>query len=257
MQYLFGQTDIAVQRLQVLAEVFAESSGAFLRHVTGDTRGLAVDLGCGPGFSTHLLAETLRCDHVVGLDNSEHFIALAGQTATEGVSFYLHDVTSVPFPAGPCDLIYCRFLLTHLKRPQDLLERWATQLRSEGLLLVEEVEWIETKHPVFKTYLEIVEALLEHQSNHLYVGRLLKSLPDTGRLKRRMSKPKRLWVETDHAAAMFFLNMQTWKDHPFIQTNYSSGPMQELAKALDTLRQTPGNKSEIEWGVRQIVFERV
>ena len=257
MQYLFGDTDIAAQRLRLLADVFAEPSRAFLRELTTEKPGLAVDLGCGPGFSTLLLAETLQCDHAAGLDNSQHFIWLAQGTATERVSFYLHDVLSIPFPVGPCDLLYCRLLLTHLEQPQSILEKWAIQLRSKGLLLMEEVEWIETKHPVFTTYLEIVEALLEHQSNDLYVGRLLNSLRDTGTLKRRMSEVRRVQVATDRAAAMFCLNQQTWKDHAFIQTNYSAGLMQELEKDLDTLRRKTGSTSEIEWGMRQIVFERV
>jgi len=257
MLYLLGHTDIAAQRLQVLAAVFAESTRAFLRHVSRSKLALAADLGCGPGPSTHLIAETLQCDHIVELDTSQYFISLAQQTNAEGISFYVHDVTSVPFPVGPCDLLYCRFLLTHLKQPQGILERWATQLRSEGLLLMEETEWIETEHPIFTTYLAAVEALLEHQSNQLYVGQMLNNLKDTPTLKRRMSEVRRLRVATDRAAAMFFLNMQTWKDHPFIQTNYASGLIQEVERDLDTLRQNPGNTSEIVWGIRQMVFERV
>jgi len=144
MPYLFGHTDVAAQRLQVLAEVFADSTRAFLRQVNRSKLALAVDLGCGPGLSTRLIAEILRCHHVVGLDTSPHFISLAQQPNADGISFYLHDVTAVPFPVSPCDLLYCRFLLTHLKQPRDILEKWATQLRSEGLLLMEEAEWIET-----------------------------------------------------------------------------------------------------------------
>jgi len=56
---------------------------------------------------------------------------------------------------------------------------------------------------------------------------------------------------------MFFLNMQIWKDHPFIQTNYSSDLVQELEKDLDSLRRNPGNRAKIAWGMRQMVFERL
>lgn len=204
MQYLFGDTDIAAQRLHVLAEVFAESSGPFVRDATLSRPGFAVDLGCGPGFSTHLLAEILQGEHISGIDNSHHFISLAQQTRTGRVSFYLHDVTSVPFPVGPSDLIYCRFLLTHVKEPQGVIAKWATQLRPGGLLLMEEAEWIETKHPVLAPYVRIVEALLEHQSNDLYVGLVLHSLKDTDTLQRRVSQVRHLQVATDRAAAMFF-----------------------------------------------------
>ena len=59
---------------------------------------LVVDLGCGPGYSTRLLAEVLQGTHTVGLDNSAHFIALAQQNLLAQVAFHCHDVEQVPFP---------------------------------------------------------------------------------------------------------------------------------------------------------------
>jgi len=54
--YLFGDTDVAARRFQVLAEVFADSTRPFLQQAVTGSRHLAVDLGCGPGFTTHLLS---------------------------------------------------------------------------------------------------------------------------------------------------------------------------------------------------------
>jgi SAM-dependent methyltransferase len=254
--YLFGDTDIAARRLQVLAEVFADSTRPFLQHAVTGTRHLAVDLGCGPGFSTHLLTKVLACDHVVGLDNSQHFITLARETTTTTVSFHLHDVASVPFPVPPADLLFCRLLLTHLSEPRSVIARWATQLRPGGLLLMEEVEWIDTDHPVFKPYLDIVEALLRHQSNDLYVGRALDALGGMQTLTRRTSDVRRLRVTNQRAAAMFVLNAQAWSTHPFITANYSSTTIAALQDALASLASTPSPASDIEWGMRQLAFER-
>lgn len=257
MQYLFGDTDIAARRLKVLAEVFAETTRAFLLDTVIGKPRLALDLGCGPGYSTHFLADVLQCNHTVGLDNSEHFISLAQKTKTEKVSFYLHDVISVPFPVEPSDLLYCRFLLTHLREPQAVVAKWTTQLRLKGLLLMEEVEWIHTNSAVFTTYIGIVQAMLEHQSNNLYVGPVLNSLKDVDTLKRRMSQIRRLQVTNDYVATMFFLNMQSWKHHPFIRTNYSSTLINQLEEDLHTLTKESSSEIEIEWGLRQLVFERV
>lgn len=257
VQYLFGDTDIAARRLQVLAEVFAESTRAFLLETNLVKPRLAVDLGCGPGHTTHLLAQVQPFDRVIGLDNSEYFISLAQTTQTEKVSFSFHDVTTVPFPAGPGDLLYCRFLLTHLREPQAVVAQWATQLRPKGLLLVEEVEWICTEHAVFTTYLKIVEAFLEHQSNKLYVGPFLNGLEHPKALERRSNQVRQLAVTDRRAATMFYLNMQSWKSHPFIRTNFAADSMKQLEKDLYTLATQSGEESEIEWGLRQIVYERV
>ncbi len=257
MEYLFGDTDTAASRLKVLADTFAESTSAFLCGLSIGKPALTIDLGCGPGYSTHLLADALECERIVGLDNSEHFISIARRAETGRVSFLLHDVTSLPFTLREADILYCRMLLTHLKDPLSLIARWATQLRPEGLLLIEEVEWIRTSNFVFNSYIEIVEKMLEGQSNNLYIGPLLDGLEDTEAVKRRASSVRRLSVENRRAAAMFYLNLQHWRDTPFIRRNYSPEVIDKLGRDLKDIGNGLEGVSEIEWGLRQVVYEKV
>ena len=86
--YAFGDTDDAARRLVLLAETFADSSSPFMRGSVEARPRLAIDLGCGPGYSTHLVADTLNPEHTAGLDNSESFLALAHAqtTASEKVT---------------------------------------------------------------------------------------------------------------------------------------------------------------------------
>ena len=49
------------------------------------------------------------------------FLELARAAARGGIAFLEHDVTAVPFPEGPADLAYCRFLMTHLADPAGAL----------------------------------------------------------------------------------------------------------------------------------------
>src|SRR5687767_7533577 len=128
MTYLFANSDSAAQRLGVLAEVFAPGTRVLLEQVKKQCP-LVVDLGCGPGHTTHLLATALNCEQVVGLDASEHFIDLARKTETSQVHFQVHDITKVPFPTGLADALFCRFLLTHLANPIEVIAKWGTQLR--------------------------------------------------------------------------------------------------------------------------------
>ena len=72
--YTFGDTDLAARRLALVAETFAGTSAAFMREFVTTRPQLAADLGCGPGYTTHLLADTLKPDRTVGLDNSENFL---------------------------------------------------------------------------------------------------------------------------------------------------------------------------------------
>ncbi len=255
--YLFGDSDEATRRLAVIAEVYAGSSRALLRDAVSFHPKLAVDLGCGPGYSTHLLAESLECDQVVGLDSSEHFVNVASKTSTDKVSFLLHDVTRVPFPVGSADLLFCRLLLTHLSQPLDMLHEWGTQLRPGGLLLVEEVEWIRTNNPLFCEYLAIVEEMLADQGNHLYVGPIIDRFEDSRRLRRRAGGVQEVRVSNRQTATMFVLNIRTWQHNSVIRENYSSRTIANIEAELSALVESSSGGSDIEWGMRNLVLERV
>ena len=255
VQYLFGDSDIAARRLQLLARVFAESTREFLCEIAPATElALAVDLGCGPGFTTHLIAGTLRCARAIGLDASPRFIEIARATATDNISFELHDVCAVPFPASPADLIFCRLLLTHLEDPAGAVTKWATQLEPGGLLMIEEVEAIRAAHPVFTPYVKMVEAMLASQRNRLYAGPLVDGLGPPAGLTVVRSGVRAVRVKNSDAAKMFALNLQAWKDGDFVRANYPAASIRELEAALNEIAQDEPAPAEIEWNMRQAVF---
>ena len=254
--YLFGDSEPAARRLELLARLFRPSTHAFIAEIGNARFDLAVDLGCGPGFTTHLIAETLRCDRVLGLDASPRFVELAQRTATARVSFVAHDVCAIPFPGGPADLIFCRYLLTHLENPAAMVARWATQLRAGGMLLIDEVEAIRTAHPVFTRYLEIVQAMLANQRNCLYAGPIVGALDAPAGLSTLRTDLRPAPMSNSDAAQMFHLNMQAWKDGNFVRSNYDAAAMRDLEETLQRLGADHSPRSEIEWTMRQTVFHR-
>ncbi len=147
--YVFGDNEIAAQRLRFLAELYDASTRTFVRAWARSQHGeiKVVDLGCALGYTTRLLAEELRGDQTIGLDISEAFVAEAQREsgACANVTFMCHDVAQVPFPVTPVDVLFCRLLLTHVVDPRALIASWATQLRPGGVILMEEVEWIRTR----------------------------------------------------------------------------------------------------------------
>ncbi|GCE07500.1 class I SAM-dependent methyltransferase [Dictyobacter aurantiacus] len=256
MSYLFRDTDRAARRLQVLAEVYKPSSEAFLHDVVHTRPQLALDLGCGPGYTTHLLAETTGSARTIGLDSSRHFIELASGSASERISFLQHDVTQTPFPSGQADLLFCRMLLTHLKDARATIERWLTQLKPGGLLLIEEVNWIHTDRPIFRDYLAIVSAMLEQQRNQLYIGEQLDTYqPANNDVQRLLSRVYQLPVTSAHAATMFYLNVAAWKNHPFVQQHYPSDQIEQMEDELSALTSSTAS-NEINWGMRQIAYQK-
>jgi trans-aconitate 2-methyltransferase len=254
MSYLFQDTERAARRLHLVADVFAFSSRPFLQGV-GAAPEVVIDLGCGPGYTTRLLAEVTQCAQAIGLDSSEPFLLQARSNAPLHLSFVRHDVTQIPFPTGQGDLIFCRLLLTHLQGPLAVLERWGTQLRPGGFLLVEEVEWIRTEHPLLRRYLEIQAALLRQQANELYIGPLLAQHQAGEGLRRCLSRVYQLPVSTAQAATMFSMNLPSWKHHPFVQQYYGS-IIDQLERDLQALANHAISEGENVWGMRQLAYER-
>ncbi len=239
--------------------MFAESSRRFLRAAAPGKPGLAVEVGCGPGYTTRLVADVLRPLRTVGIDSSEAFIteaqrAGAGESA---MTYLVHDAAAVPFPVGPADLIYARFVATHLSDPTTAIRGWATQLVRGGRLLLDEVEAISTSNRVLSRYLTILTSLLAHQGNTLYVGPTLSNISAPGLLTSKIDTVRRLRVPDRRAATMFRLNLETWQDHPFIADTYGADAIRRLADELEAEAGASGAASTTKWGMRQIAFERV
>jgi ubiquinone/menaquinone biosynthesis C-methylase UbiE len=254
--YLFGDTDIAAQRLRLLADMYAASTRAFLQAWTVPQPQVVVDLGCGLGYTTQLLADVFQSRLTIGLDNAGRLLTQARQQASENLVFYQHDVTQVPFPVTPVDVLFCRLLLTHLRQPQAVIERWATQLQPQGRLLLQEVEWIRTNAAVFITYLDMQRALFTQQANCLDIGPLLEAWPGPALLQKRSSQVRQTHVAPAQAAMMFALNFQTWQHHRFIQDHYTTAQIRQVEQDLRALSTEPCGHVEIVWGFRQLVYER-
>lgn len=256
--YIFRDSDVAARRLALLARVFTPSTVDFLRRTINQHPETIVDLGCGPGYTTQLLAGLFPHSRVVGLDASQRFIDLAQGFQSDRIAFYHHDVTRLPFPVDPADMLYCRFLVTHLSHLEQVIPDWAKQVRPGGLLLMEEVEAIHTTHPAFASYLEIVAAVLRYQSNELYVGPAIAAMAAEQELVAhlRSSGVSTFPVSNADAAGMFALNLQAWRHIRFIQERYPAGQIDELERGLVALTREPAVRSDITWELRQIVLAR-
>jgi trans-aconitate 2-methyltransferase len=256
LSYALGHSEIAATRLEMVARVFEPATRLFLREAGGASRNLGVDLGCGPGHTTALLAEVLRCRRTVGLDFSAEFVARARRFGSDRIAFCVHDVTAVPFPEAPADLVYCRLLLTHLRDPARVIARWATQLFPGGLLMLEEVESIATSSPALERYLEILDQMLRSQSNQLYIGSELERAVVPPSLAKRKSRVLEFPVSPIDAAAMFALNLRTWRDHPFVRGHVEEAEVQRLERELDALQNHVPKGVEIVWKLRHLIYER-
>jgi trans-aconitate 2-methyltransferase len=92
-----------------------------------------VDLGCGPGNLTALLARRWPQAEVVGVDNSPEMVTAARALALPGVSFELGDVRDWRAGDAP-DVITCNAVLQWVPGHHDLIASWAGLLAPGGWL---------------------------------------------------------------------------------------------------------------------------
>ena len=176
--YPFGDSELAIERLDLLARLFAAATVALLERAGRPEPPLAVDLGCGPGHTTELIARTCRPRRLVGLDTSPAMVASAAHRlqAIPGAAAAIADVTR-PLPTGPVDLLYARYVLTHLAGPRAALDLWCTQLRPGGRLLIDEIDHIDTTVEPLRRYLGYVTTMMAARDTDLFIGRALTGLP--------------------------------------------------------------------------------
>jgi trans-aconitate 2-methyltransferase len=258
--YLFGDSDLAAERLRLLAEVFAASTRAFLEPFVAQDPRQILDLGCGPGYTTRLLAEVFPSAEVRGFDSSEHFIGIARQVPHERVSYAVADVTQ-PLPGGPYDLIYCRYLLTHLTQAESVIAAWAAHLRPTALLAIEENDWIHTEEPALARYLAIAEALLAAAGNRLYIGAELERAAHGQSVVKKSSELVPIAVSNRDAARMFLMNLHGWRNQAptsparrFVEQNYRASELDQLRRNLESLSNDPPQRSSITFGRRRLVY---
>jgi SAM-dependent methyltransferase len=250
--YSFGETELAARRLGVVARIFDPVSENFVSESLTSRPRLALDLGCGTGFTTRLLARVAEPENTVGVDRSEDFLEHARADAGASESYIAADITdALPRLGGVPDLIYLRLLASHLRRPEQEISRWTGELASGGLLLVEDVESIVTEISSFERYLEIVAAMLEHHGNELYVGPRLAAEEWKDNVSVEMNRVVEVSPAPNLVARMFRMNLQSWRHDPYIEANHSRGELDRLAGELERLAKRPSTGS-ITWRLRQI-----
>jgi trans-aconitate 2-methyltransferase len=253
--YTFGDTDIAARRLSLLDQVFGPASRALLTEVVRRPPSLAYDLGCGPGHTTAMIAEVTAAGRTVGLDRSPAYVARARSGAPDRIEFACHDVRTVPFPAGPADLIYGRLLLAHLADPVAAVLGWATQLARGGLVVLDEIEWIDATNPVLRAHLKLADALVAAGGARMQAGPLLSSLPGDGRLRLRLARITEVPVPTATAAAMFSMNLAAIGERPAELGLCGTAELRELRDSLAELTTSPA-AGQISWGMHQAAYSR-
>ena len=252
-RYAFGDSDAAAARLSLLAAVFEAPSRLLLEQIPREAMGLVLDLGCGPGHSTALLSEIVKPGRLIGLDQSDAFLARARRSGCDA-QWYRHDLTVTPFPVGPADLVYSRLVLAHLPQAEGLLGAWIGQVAARGWLVVEEDVDILTEDPWLSRYEMMAGELVAARGGNLYIGRRLAdiNLPGVEMVINRVHDHS---VPGPVAARMFLMNFGVWRHDALVVDRHPASALDELEAELSAIAGGP-TRSEVVFRIRQLALRR-
>lgn len=251
--YTFGDSDLAARRLFLLAEAYTDPSLAFLRQFASGPFGRVIDLGCGPGYTTRLLHETVGAGSTIGIDKSERYIELARSEAPSGVEFLCHDVLGKP-PVPRADLVYARFLLTHLDDPSSALSGWAELLVPRGMLLVQECSLLDSEHPTLTRYYQLVEVLQAQYKQSLYIGRDLEGIARNAPFIVEHHGQRLFELPAHVMATLHALNLPTWKSDPVAMRSFDPKEVAEVEQGLLRIAQRAELCAPVRIGLAELVL---
>jgi trans-aconitate 2-methyltransferase len=252
--YSFGDNELAARRLEYLADAFAPSSRRFLESEKPARVELAVDLGSGTGATTRLVGDVTQAPSVVGYERSDSFLAIARRRYPE-LAFRDVDVLSPAFPDRDVDLIYSRFLLTHIHRPADVLTTSVRHLRSGGRLLLEETAGLFSPVPALSRYYVLVGQLQAHHGQETLIGEKLEALAAGVAGTRVTSVMREIPVAAALMARLHTMNLATWKTDPFMLDTHGLRALDDLEGELKAI----ADRSDLPGGrcvMAQVCLER-
>jgi SAM-dependent methyltransferase len=172
------------ERLRFIASVLQPGTDALLNRAGIATGARCLDVGCGGGDMTAVLARRVGpSGRVLGIDLDTEKLDLCRREAAElglhNVDFQLADLREWQ-PPDPFDVIYIRFVLTHLPDPAAATKTLLGWLRPGGRIIVEDIDYhgcfVWPEREAFRRCCELYCEVVRRRGGDAYIGRRLPQL---------------------------------------------------------------------------------
>jgi SAM-dependent methyltransferase len=140
--YVLGNLDNEISRLEIQSAFFEPLTRQTLQRA-GIKKGMScLDVGCGAGSVTKILAEMVeKKGQVIGTDVDEKYLEYCRNYRSQpNVSFMQDDIASSRFTKEMFDAIYSRFMFVHLKDARKAIHSMKQLVKKGGPIIIEELD---------------------------------------------------------------------------------------------------------------------
>lgn len=139
-----------LERQQLLAQLINPLTVPVLERIPQEGVRRILDLGCGQGLTTRMLAERFPEASFVGLEYDQALVDYASGQAESRMKFQQGDAAHLPFPDASFDLVFTRYLLVHLPDPNAAIREMLRVARPGGFVMAYEPDCsVSASHPPY------------------------------------------------------------------------------------------------------------
>lgn len=216
--YVLGHADLEIERLQFQAGIIADVSRRLIRECGVGPGMRVLDIGCGVGDMSMLLAEAVGdTGSVVAFDREAVAIEVARARALAGGHRQIEFViaSNEAFPDRPAfDAVIGRYVLHHQSNPVAMVRRAAEAVRRGGIVAFHEPAGHIGGHtvPIVDLYVELERSLSSVFCNTLphrdVGGRLIACFEEAG-----LPTPRLIWesIAGGHESPLWRLMAMTYR----------------------------------------------
>ncbi len=183
-RYVIAGGDAGWRRLNLLARTMGPTTRAHLVEAGVSEGMICIDVGCGGGHVTQMLGEMVGpSGRATGIDfDSGKLAAARGEAERAGlrnVEFRETDVTQW-HESGVYDVVYGRFILSHLADCQRVLARMREALRPGGVVVLEDIDlsggFCHPANDGYRRYSDLYRAVVHRRGGDADLGKRLFEL---------------------------------------------------------------------------------